>query len=72
MLETIREYALERLEESGELDRIRRRHFDFFLALAEEARKDLERGLRATMWLARLELEHDNCRAALQWARESR
>jgi predicted ATPase len=69
MLETIREYALQRLEESGELDRIRRRHLDFFLELAEEAKNDLERGLRA-IWLTRLELEHDNCRAALQWARE--
>jgi predicted ATPase len=69
VLETIRVYALERLEASGELDRIRRRHFDFFLALAEEAKKDLELGLRAN-WLTHLELEHDNCRAALQWARE--
>ena len=70
MLETIREYALERLEASGELERIRRRHFDFFLASAEEAKRDLKRDQRTTMWLARLDLEHDNCRAALQWARE--
>ena len=70
MLETIREYALERLEEAGDLDRIRRRHFDFFLTLAEEANEDLERDQRAGIWLERLELEHDNCRAALQWARE--
>ena len=70
MLETIREYAIERLDAGGELDRIRRRHFDFFLALAEEAAKDLEFNQRAVMWLERLELEHDNCRAALQWARD--
>ncbi len=66
--ETIREYALERLKASDELQRIRRRHFDFFLALAEEASKDLEFDQRATVWLERLQLEHDNCRAALQWA----
>ena len=70
MLETIREYALERLEASGEMDGIRRRHFDFFLALAEEARKDLARDQGAALWLPRLELEHDNCRAALRWARD--
>jgi predicted ATPase/class 3 adenylate cyclase len=70
MLETIREYAIERLEVGGELDRFRRRHFDFFLALAEEAGKDLERDQRTTMWFERLELEHDNCRAALEWARD--
>jgi predicted ATPase len=69
MLETIREYAYGQLEESGELARLQRPHFDFFLALAEEAKNDLERGLRA-IWLTRLELEHDNCRAALRWARE--
>jgi predicted ATPase/class 3 adenylate cyclase len=68
MLETIREFAGECLEAGGQLDRIRRSHFDFFLALAEEARDDLEFDQRATVWLKRLELEHDNLRAALQWA----
>jgi predicted ATPase len=68
MLETIHEYAGEWLEVSDELDRVRRNHFDFFLALAEEASKDLELDQRATIWHERLELEHDNCRAALQWA----
>ena len=70
MLETIREYAGEWFELSGEADQIRRRHLDFFLALAEEASKDLEFDQRATIWHERLELEHDNCRAALQWALE--
>ena len=68
MLETIREFAGECLEAGGELNRIRRGHFDFFLALAEEAHEDLEFAQRETFWHKRLELEHDNFRAALQWA----
>ena len=63
MLETIREYAAERLEESGEAEELRRRHAEHFLAHAEEA----EPNLRGTpgKWLERLEAEHDNLRAAL-------
>ena len=63
MLETIREYAVERLEESGDVDELRRRHADYFLALAEEAEPNL-RGSPGD-WLDRLEAEHDNFRAAL-------
>ena len=63
MLETIREYAVERLEESGDGDELRRRHADYFLALAEEAEPNL-RGSPGD-WLDRLEAEHDNFRAAL-------
>jgi predicted ATPase/DNA-binding SARP family transcriptional activator len=55
MLETIREYALEALEGSGEASTVRGRHRTFFLALAEEA------------GLERLEVEHDNLRSALDW-----
>jgi predicted ATPase len=62
MLETIREYAAERLEESGEAEELRRRHADHFLALALE----LEPHLSTTReWLDRLEAEHDNVRGAL-------
>jgi predicted ATPase/class 3 adenylate cyclase len=68
MLETIREFALERLEESGEHERIARRHVDYFLAFAESEGSDFER--QASLRLDRMESEHDNFRAALQFARE--
>jgi predicted ATPase/class 3 adenylate cyclase len=67
MLETIHEFARERLAESGELDAVQRRHANHFLALAEQARADLQ-GPQAAVRLEQLEREHDNLRAALQWA----
>jgi predicted ATPase/DNA-binding SARP family transcriptional activator len=63
MLETIREYAAERLEDSGEVEELGRRHAAYFLGLAEEAEPNL-RGSPGD-WLDRLEREHDNFRAAL-------
>lgn len=66
MLETVREYAAERLAESGETDTIRSRHAGVFLGLAEEAEAELT-GNAQTAWLDRLEREHDNIRAALAW-----
>jgi predicted ATPase/class 3 adenylate cyclase len=62
MLETIREYAAERLEDSGEAEELRRRHGEHFLALAEEA--DPGRGAEHD-WLDWIAPEHDNMRAAL-------
>jgi predicted ATPase/class 3 adenylate cyclase len=64
MLETIRQYAVERLEASGAADEVRRRHAEYFLALAEEAGPQV-RGKDSREWLGRLEAEHDNLRAAV-------
>ncbi len=67
LLETIRQYALEQLEASEELNTLRARHLDWYLALAERAAAELS-GAEQVAWLARLEQEHDNLSAALRWA----
>ncbi|HEX2030166.1 MAG TPA: adenylate/guanylate cyclase domain-containing protein [Actinomycetota bacterium] len=69
MLETIREYAMERLEERAEGDDLRRRHAEHFRALAESA-APLLTGERQAEWLEVLAAEHDNLRAAFDWAVE--
>jgi predicted ATPase/class 3 adenylate cyclase len=69
MLETIREYAAERLEASAEAGALRRRHAEHFLALAEEA-EPYAREVDAA-WLDRLDREADNLRAALDWLEAS-
>ncbi len=65
LLETIRLYAHQRLVESGEADATGDRHAAFFLDLAERAEPELAAS-QGPMWLARLEREHDNLRAALE------
>ena len=69
MLEPVLQYGLERLEESGEAERVRDRHARYYLALAEEAAPELK-GARQTMWLEQLETERGNLRGALSWALE--
>lgn len=71
MLETIREYGIERLRESGQEERARRSHAAFFLSLAEAAEPELKDKEHAAPWLERLEREHDNLRAALRWLQET-
>jgi predicted ATPase/DNA-binding SARP family transcriptional activator len=66
MLETVREYGWERLAESGETQAARRRHRDYFLRLAEAARESSDGGDEPG-GMARLEQEHDNLRAALDF-----
>jgi predicted ATPase/DNA-binding XRE family transcriptional regulator len=66
MLETLREYALERLAASGEEDAVRKRHADYYLALAETTEPELS-GTKQHVWVGRLDVEHDNLRAALNW-----
>jgi tetratricopeptide (TPR) repeat protein len=69
MLETVHEYAREKLGQSAEAEQIKRVHAEYFLTLAEEAFPEL-RGPDQLEWLERLEAEHDNMRAALSWASE--
>jgi predicted ATPase/DNA-binding winged helix-turn-helix (wHTH) protein len=66
MLETMREYALERLTDSGEESAVRRAHAAYCLVLAEEGSPELSRAGRAR-WLTQCDIEIDNFRSALDW-----
>jgi len=77
MLEPVRQYSWEKLEESGEAEDAQRRHFAYFLALAEKA--DLIYGLltgvkltgaEGEAWMDRLEREYHNLRTSSSWAKE--
>jgi non-specific serine/threonine protein kinase len=67
LLETVREFVRGKLVEAGEADAARRRHATFYLGLAERGDPEL-RGPKQASWLDRLEAEHDNLRAALEWS----
>jgi predicted ATPase/Tfp pilus assembly protein PilF len=67
LLETIRQYSVERLEDIGETKRFRTAHRDFFLNLVVAAGHNLE-GEEQRIWLDGLEMEHENLRAALEWS----
>ncbi len=67
LLGTIRQYAADRLVETGEAGPTRDRHLEWFLAFAERASLEL-RGARQADWLERIEREHENLRATLEWS----
>jgi non-specific serine/threonine protein kinase len=70
MLETIREFGLERLGEAGEEAAVRRAHRDFYLSVAERAARDLT-GPQQVGWLDQLGHEHENLRLALDWSQSA-
>ena len=67
LLDSIRDYGHEKLEEAGHLVTLSTRHRDFYLDLAERAEPQV-RGSSGSVWMARLVSEHDNIRAALRWS----
>jgi predicted ATPase/class 3 adenylate cyclase len=70
MLELLREFGLEQLQADGEKEATCLRHAKFFLALAEEAETKLESSEQVD-WINRMEEEHDNLRAALEWSKSA-
>ncbi len=69
MLETVRQYPRDKLLEMGESEEARNAHLDFFFQLTELAAPEVQR-LQDLEWITRLETEHDNLRAALEWGLE--
>jgi predicted ATPase/class 3 adenylate cyclase len=70
LLETVRQYARDKLMESGEAEQMRNRHLDYFVQLTENAEQELLEG-SALRWIIRLEAESDNLRAAFEWGMET-
>jgi tetratricopeptide (TPR) repeat protein len=67
MHELLRQYGREKLREAGEMEQVRDDHLNFFLKLAEVAEPKLH-SAEQSVWMKRLEAEHDNLRAALDWS----
>src|SRR5439155_6768172 len=67
LLESVRQYARERLIDAGEAEPTYRRHRDWYLALVERAKPDFFSGPAPARWLTVFDREHDNLRAALEW-----
>ncbi|HEU0294900.1 MAG TPA: adenylate/guanylate cyclase domain-containing protein [Anaerolineales bacterium] len=70
LLETIRQYARDKLLEAGESEQVRNRHLDFFLQFAEKAETYMN-GPHEMEWRTLLEVEYDNLRTALEWGMEN-
>jgi len=66
-LETIRQYAMEKLSEAGESEQARDRHYDYIMNIAQGSNKDIF-GMESITWLDQMDAEHDNLRAALEWS----
>ena len=71
MLETVRQYARERLDECGESDAALARHAQHFLAFAESAAPHMN-GPEESLWMARLHVERENLAAAMSWCNDQR
>ena len=71
LLETVRQYGLERLAEANETESIRRRHAEFFLAVAEAAEPFIFGGIRDALWIGRLVPEIPNFAATAEWAMQA-
>ncbi|MDR3687876.1 MAG: BTAD domain-containing putative transcriptional regulator [Fimbriimonas sp.] len=71
MLETVRQYARDRLAETGESGAVRTRHRDAFMALAADAEPNFQ-GPDQAAWFKRMDAEHENLRAALEWSLSGR
>ena len=69
LLETMRQYGQEKLQQAGEVAAVRSRHGDWYVRFAERAGPE-SGGLQQTEWFRRVELEHDNIRTALAWSLE--
>jgi predicted ATPase/DNA-binding NarL/FixJ family response regulator len=70
LLETIRQYAREKMQAAGEAGEVQAQHRDWYMNLARQAESEL-RGPEQSEWIERLEREHDNFRAALAWSLEN-
>jgi tetratricopeptide (TPR) repeat protein len=70
LLETVRQYARDKLMEAGEAESMRNRHLDYFVQLTEIAEQELLKNT-ALPWVNRLEAEYDNLRAAFEWGMEN-
>lgn len=70
LLETVRQYARDKLMEAGEAEQMRNRHLDYFVQLTEIAEQELLESTALT-WVNRLEEEYDNLRAAFEWGMEN-
>lgn len=71
-METLREYASQGLEKSGELEYLRQRHFEYYLGFMQAAQPNIRQGAHQLIWLSRTEREYPNLRLALGWAVEKK